>query len=77
MYINKLMKLKIITTIGDILIEDVQEYVCGKQYFYINILLTNETYEIKTINRNIIHEVFRFDGTFEWPIHLKTFKERL
>ena len=37
----------------------------------------HETYEIKTINRNIIHEVFRFDGTFEWPIHLKTFKERL
>ena len=75
---NKLMKLKIATTIGDIIIDNVQEYVCGRKYFYINIQneTSQEIFEVKTINRNIINSVFRHDGKAEWTVHLKTFKEK-
>jgi hypothetical protein len=77
-FMDKLMKLKIATTIGDITINDVQEYVCGRKYFYINVLTGNngDLFDIKTINRNIITSVFRCDGKAEWSVHLKSFKEK-
>lgn len=69
---DKLMTLRIETNAGDIKIENVQEYVCGKHFFYINIADTIPN--VKVIKRNIIEGVFRSDGNSEWQINLKTFR---
>jgi hypothetical protein len=71
---DKLMKLRIETSAGDINIDNVQEYVCGKQYFYINVL--EGPLDVKVIKREIINEVYRSDGKSEWKVNLKTFKLR-
>ena len=78
MSINNLMKLRIVTTTGDIPINNVQEYVCGKHYFYIKVLPSDEVEYpgVKIISRDIINEVYRSDGNSEWSIHLKTFRDR-
>lgn len=71
---DKLMTLRIETNAGDIKIENVQEYVCGKQFFYINVADTIPN--VKVIKRNIIEGVFRSDGNSEWQINLKTFRTK-
>ena len=72
---EKLMKLRITTSAGDILVDRVQEYVCGKVYFYINVLSDGNLSEVKLVKRDIISDVFRNDGKSEWKINLKVFKE--
>lgn len=71
---EKLMKLRLTTSAGDILVDKVQEYVCGKKYFYINTFTENRS-EVKLIKRDIISGVFRNDGKSEWKINLKLFKD--
>ena len=71
---EKLMKLRLTTSAGDILVDKVQEYVCGKKYFYINVFTENHS-EVKLIKRDIISGVFRNDGKSEWKINLKLFKD--
>jgi hypothetical protein len=75
---DNLMRLRIVTATGDIPIDNVQEYVCGRQYFYIKVLPTDEVLYpgVKIISRDIINEVYRSDGKSEWSIHLKTFRDR-
>jgi hypothetical protein len=65
------INLKIITKAGEVKLENVIEYVCGKLYFYINMGLHND---VKFIDRDIIHKVIRYNDVTEWPINLKQFK---
>lgn len=69
------MRLRVETTAGDISVDQVQEYVCGKRYFYVN-TVGNAYPEVKLIKRDIIHEVYRVDGESEWKVNLKTFRDR-
>lgn len=71
---EKLMVLRVETSAGDIHIENVQEYVCGKHFFYINVADTIPN--IKVIKRNIIETIYRSDGNSEWQVNLKTFKSK-
>jgi len=75
MSVDNLMKLRIETSAGDILVDGVQEYVCGKMYFYINVHESSYP-EVKVIKREIIHEIYRVDGKSEWKVNLKSFKDR-
>ena len=72
----ELMKLRIRTSAGDILVDQVKEYVCGKLFFYINVLEGNHL-QVKTIKRDVIKDVYRVNDHSEWKINLKNFKEKL
>jgi hypothetical protein len=66
------INLKIETKIGSIFVEDIVEYCAGKLYFYIY----EKNHTVKTIKRDVILEVFRYNGNHIWEVSLKTFKER-
>lgn len=66
------INLKIVTKGGEIKVENVVEYVCGKLFFYIN---TGIPSGVKVIDRSVISKVLRFTDNTEWPINLKQFKE--
>lgn len=60
---------KLETRGGDILIEDIEEYVCGFQFFYVRHRSTGETV---SFNRDNILAVYRRLPAGEFrPIHMK------
>jgi hypothetical protein len=67
------INLRILTDAGEIKLKNVIEYVCGRLYFYIN---PGKNQDVQKIERNIIKKVFRFTDEREWPVNLKTFKEK-
>jgi len=67
------INLKIVTMAGDIYVEQIVEYTCGKLYFYIY----EKNHTVKTIKRDVILSVHRYNGSHIWPVSLKVFKERL
>lgn len=67
------INLRIVTDAGEIKLKSVIEYVCGRLYFYIN---PGKTQEVQKIERSIIKKVFRFTDEREWPVNLKTFKDK-
>jgi hypothetical protein len=66
------INLRIVTKAGDIKCMDIEEYVTGKTYFYIH----EKGSSVKTIKRDVILGVYRFNGTHEWPVNLKVFREK-
>jgi hypothetical protein len=66
------INLLIVTKAGDIRCLDIEEYVTGKVYFYIH----EKGSSVKTIKRDVILEVYRFNGTHQWPINLKVFRDK-
>jgi uncharacterized protein (DUF2164 family) len=66
------INLKVMTKGGEIKIENVVEYVCGKLFFYINLGIQEG---VKVIDRKVIIKVIRFNSISEWPVNLKQFKD--
>ena len=66
------INLKIATRAGDIYVLDIIEYVSGKLYFY----MYEKNHTVKTIKRDVILSVHRYNGSHIWPVSLKVFKER-
>lgn len=71
-YYDGKINLRISTRGGEIRLENVSEYVCGKLFFYINMGVHEG---VKVIDRSVINMVYRYTDNSEWPINLKQFKD--
>ena len=64
--------IKLDTKLGEVVIEDVIEYVFAKQYFYYS---TKEV--VNRIERASIHRAYRLLSSSKWiPINMKQFKSK-